>query len=131
MLLCVKLLNFAQKNKELGDLVSKCCDGYISLKNATEFSELIKKCLDKISPSISHIIWGVGGAFFLMIFAILMLNLFENKFRYNEFSIIFTSIIILASFLIFCGLLLSTFSAISTFFKQRKIIKEYRQKTIK
>lgn len=102
--------------------VINACEGYISQESASLFSNLIEKCLDKLSPTNSPLTWLLG--LILGIIPIFFGTEAITEISSNPFS---DSIFLLLGGAVGLGFVLLFFSIGITKYKQTLLPKEYRQ----
>lgn len=116
------------ENDDMGKIVFKACDGYISKQTATIFANFISRCLDKISPVYSKFIWILFGILASLGLFFYTENLFENKFLKAPFGVIFDTFLAILITILSFGAMAYLLSLLVTSIKRLKIAPQYRQK---
>lgn len=108
--------------KKYKNIVIDSCDGYITQESASLFSNLMAKCLDKLSPLNSRLTW-----FFGSIAGIAPIFFGTEIIAEINPNPILSSFPILLGSILFLGFILLCISIGITKYKQSALPKEYRQ----
>ena len=108
------------------DAVERACDGYISQQAAKQLGDALKRCLNKISPVYSSVVWFGLGSLFWLFTLIFTAGFFGENFTERYLLTPLCGAAFLAICLVASWCVLTPLSALVTLFRRRKVPAEYR-----
>ena len=108
------------------DAVERACDGYISQQAAKQLGDALKRCLNKISPVYSPVVWFGLGSLFWLFALIFTAGFFGENFTERYLLTPLCGVAFLAICLVASWCVLTPLSALVTMFRRRKVPAEYR-----